>query len=206
MLNINTYYNQLKPGLMMSITIFFVLIMLFVLQWGYYYFFEMVFNGKTPGKMILGLRTISYDGEFLDFKSCFLRNFMRIFDVNMTLCLGAFICMIINKDFRRIGDLVANTIVIKENKFNIPVPDFNINQIRNTGTPDMTVKLTKRLSERELYIIRQFLNSVDKFTPEKRIELSSKLANNIIKKLNDTEIINDPVLYLQSVYLRHKDG
>jgi uncharacterized RDD family membrane protein YckC len=199
----SSYNKFANSEFVKSLTFFFYLILIFVLQWGYYFALEMLFNGKTIGKMILGLRTINYEGEYLDFKSCFLRNFFRVFDVYMTFCLGAFFCMIINKDFRRIGDLAANTIVIRESKFNIPVPDFTIQntKVQNTGA----VRLTKHLSEKELYIIRQFLNSIDKFAPEKKKDLAEKLARSINERLNDTEAIEDPIKYLQSVYLRHKD-
>jgi hypothetical protein len=164
---------------------------------------EMLFNGKTLGKMILRLRAINYEGEYLDFKSCFVRNFFRVFDVYMTFCLGAFFCMIFNKDFRRIGDLAANTIVIREPKFNISIPEFKISNVKNETLE--TSKLTRHLSEKELYIIRQFLNSIEKFTVEKRNELASKLAKTISQKLYDAESTSDPVEYLKTVYMRHKD-
>ena len=174
-----------------------------MLQWGYYFVMEMIFNGKTIGKMILGLRAINYEGDYLDFKSCFIRNFFRVFDVYMTFCLGAFFCMIFNKDFRRIGDLAANTIVIRESKFNIPVPDFKISNMKDENLD--TTRLTRHLSEKELYIIRQFLNSLEKFPETKRKVLALKLANTVMAKLNDPETQDNPVEYLRSVYMRHKD-
>ena len=192
-----------QSDLVKSLTFFFYLVLVFVLQWGYYFTMEMIFNGKTLGKMILRLRAINYEGEYLDFKSCFVRNFFRVFDVFITFCLGAFFCMIFNKDFRRIGDLAANTIVIREPRFNIPIPDFKVANVKNESIE--AVKLTKHLSEKELYIIRQFLNSIEKFTVEKKNELASKLAFTVSKKLNDPQPVTNPVEYLKTVYLRHKD-
>ena len=76
--------KMFEPDLFTSLSYFFLFIILFTLQWGYYIFFEMMFSGKSIGKMILGLRVIMYNGEFLDFSSSVLRNFIRIIDINIT--------------------------------------------------------------------------------------------------------------------------
>ena len=129
--NLASFMTALKtkifqPDLFMSLSYFFLFIVLFTIQWGYYIFFEMMFNGKSIGKMILGLRVIMYNGEFLNFSSSVLRNFIRVVDINATFYWGAALSMMINKDLRRIGDLIANTIVIKEPKLKIEIPEFSI--------------------------------------------------------------------------------
>lgn len=187
-----------------SLSLAFFFVLTFVFQWGYFVFFEMLFNGKSPGKMLLKLRVINYEGKFLDLESSVLRNFVRIVDINLTGFLGAIICMLVNRDMRRIGDLVGNTVVITEESFNIRLPDFSVRTIRQESYTDAK-KLTKKLSEKELYIIRRFLNSVESFKEPKRSELAGKIAQSIKIKLNDSEGYNDPIDYLKSVYTRHKN-
>ena len=206
--NITSIFTAIKsktfePNLFMSLSYFFLFIILFTLQWGYYIFFEMLFNGKSIGKMILGLRVIMYDGEFLDFSSSVLRNFIRVIDINITFYWGAILSMMINKDLRRIGDLVANTIVIKEQKFKINIPDFSIYDLKDTDI--LKKKIIKKLSENDLYVIRRFLNTADSFKTDKKIEIANKIALAIKNKLNDTEEINDPIEYLKKIYLGHQD-
>ncbi len=173
------------------------------MQWGYFIFFEMMFNGKSIGKILLRLRVINYNGKFLDFSSSVLRNFARLIDIYATGYWGATISMMINKDLRRIGDLLANTIVIKEPKFKIDIPDFNIYNLKETDIDKK--KFIKKLSENDLYVIRKFLNTADSFDDNKKIEIANKIAFAIKNKLNDAENINDPIEYLKKVYLGHQN-
>jgi uncharacterized RDD family membrane protein YckC len=67
-------------------------------------------HGATFGKKLLGLSVISIDGKKLHFRQCLYRDLMRIVDAS--LILPGLLCMIINKQNRRLGDLAAGTIVI----------------------------------------------------------------------------------------------
>ncbi len=185
-----------------GISIFFVMILDFLMQWGYFIFFETIMNGRTPGKAIFGLRVISYSGNTLDISSIILRNFIRVFDQQYSLYLGAFFCIIFNKDFRRIGDLAAGTIVINEEKENFKFPDFSL--IKEGLLSDQKI-LGKKLAEEDLYIIRNFLNNLNTLTLEKQHELADKLAIKIKDKLNDNEEYSDSLLYLQKIYESHRD-
>ncbi len=188
-----------------ALTLFFWYVVIFLLRWFYYLFFEMLFNGKTPGKMILGLRVVPDDGRYLDLKAVVLRNFVRIFDQDLTIFLGATISIIVNKEYRRVGDLIAGTVVIKEEKLQKKAPDFTLIQNDNDKFYDNTKKIVKKLSEEDLYILRKFLNSLDSFPIEKRQKLINNMALSIRKKISDSEDYTDPLEYLKSVYLRHND-
>lgn len=183
------------------IVVFFIMIIFFLLQWAYFIFFEMLLNGKSVGKILFRIRVIKYDGSFFDFNSSVLRNFIRVFDFNFTGGWAALIVMVINKDFRRLGDITANTVVVKDPDIRIKLPDFtvknlDINKIENA-------KLTKKLSEKDLYIIRTFLNSESTINSVKRIEIANKIVYAIKKKLSDESETGDPVDYLKKIYAGH---
>jgi uncharacterized RDD family membrane protein YckC len=185
-----------------GISVFFIMLLDFIMQWGYFIFFEVIMNGRTPGKVIFGLRVINYNGKPLDIISIILRNFIRIFDQQYSFYLGAFFCIILNKDFRRIGDLAAGTIVINEERENFRFPEFSV--LKGAKWPEQKF-LVKKLSEEDLYIIRNFLNSLDTLTIEKQHMLSDKLAEKIKDKLQDNEEYTDSLLYLQKIYESHKE-
>ncbi len=197
-----TFQDLFNPSLTESLTLFFILILDFVMQWGYFIFFELFMNGKTPGKSVLGLRVIHYSGKPLDAASIILRNFMRVFDQQMSLYLGAFFSIIFNKEFRRIGDLVAETIVINEDKRVFKFPDFSVVNIK---LKDGQKILSKKLSEEELYVIRNFLNSLPALSKEKQKNLSDQLALKIKNRLQDDENYKDSLEYLREIYESHKD-
>ena len=165
----------------------------------------MFFNGKTLGKILFKLRVIKYDGTFLDFPSSVLRNFIKLLEIMLTCTFSSAVAVIFNKDFRTIGDIFANTVVVLEPKIKIEIPDFSLKESSSEESAS-GIRLIKKLSEDELYVIRSFLNSMDKFEGSKQQDLAGKIAKTIKEKLNDPGDITDPVEYLKNIYLRHKDG
>lgn len=83
----------------------------FLLQWGYFAALEMSTGGKTPGKTILGLRVVSHVGGRASATALLIRNFIRTFDILIGVPL-----MAVDRRCRRLGDMLAATIVIHEQK------------------------------------------------------------------------------------------
>jgi uncharacterized RDD family membrane protein YckC len=54
------------------------IVVVFIIWFGYFIFFEMVTNGQTPGKMAVKLRVIRQNGEPIVFFDSFLRNILRL--------------------------------------------------------------------------------------------------------------------------------
>ena len=86
----------------------------FVLGWGYYIFFEINWNGQTPGKRRLGIRVIKMNGLPLSSSEAVIRNLMRIVDGLPASYGVGIVTMFFNKQARRVGDLTAGTLVIYE--------------------------------------------------------------------------------------------
>jgi uncharacterized RDD family membrane protein YckC len=88
------------------------LIAIFVLEWFYPVAFEVYGDGATPGKKMLKLKVVSDNGAPVDFSASLIRNLLRTADF-MPLFYGfGLICMLLNRNFKRLGDLAASTIVI----------------------------------------------------------------------------------------------
>jgi len=89
-------------------------LLLFVFYWGYYIFFEMLWNGQSPGKRWTGLRVIRSDGTPITLSESLIRNLVRIIDfLPATYGIGV-VTMFIDKQSRRLGDLAANTLVVHD--------------------------------------------------------------------------------------------
>src|SRR5260221_3675834 len=86
----------------------------FIFYWGYYIFFEMLWNGQTPGKRWTGLRVIRADGTPITLSESLIRNLARIVDLLPFAYGVGIITMFIDKQSRRLGDLAAGTLVIHE--------------------------------------------------------------------------------------------
>jgi len=89
-----------------------LLILLFLLMWVYPIAFELLMDGQTPGKRVVGVRVVHANGTPVAFTASLIRNLMRTVDaLPIGYAVGFFSCAI-DPHARRLGDLVAGTIVI----------------------------------------------------------------------------------------------
>jgi len=89
----------------------FVLV-LFLINWWYMVLFEVLHQGRTPGKQIMGLRVVHDDGTPVGWSASLLRNLLRFVDMlPFGYSVGAFACLQ-HPLFKRLGDLAAGTLVI----------------------------------------------------------------------------------------------
>ena len=86
----------------------------FFFLWGYYILFEMIWNGQSPGKRFVGLRVIRTDGTPITLVESIIRNLVRIIDFLPAFYGVGVFTMFINSQARRLGDLAANTLVVRE--------------------------------------------------------------------------------------------
>jgi uncharacterized RDD family membrane protein YckC len=100
--------------------VWFFLIVFFLLDWFYYCGFELLWDGQTPGKRIMGIRVVNGDGTPVRAGASFLRNLLRFADGFFFLYLIAFICMSVSPGFRRIGDWAGDTLVIYTARSRLP--------------------------------------------------------------------------------------
>lgn len=136
----------------------------FALLWGYYIWFEIIWNGQSPGKRWLGLRVIRTDGLPITLVESVVRNLVRLVDF-MPLYYGVgVVVMMLNSQARRLGDLAAGTVVVKERKDVTlsalgqaaqPVTVHNAELIAPLGDP--AAWPLERLTEDDLYVVKEFL-------------------------------------------------
>ncbi|MFY0730456.1 RDD family protein [Pseudomonas sp. NFX15] len=87
-------------------------LLLFVISWWYMVLFEVLNQGRSPGKQWLGLRVVHDDGTPVGWSASLLRNLLRVVDIlPFGYFLGAVSCLQ-HPHFKRLGDLAAGTLVI----------------------------------------------------------------------------------------------
>ena len=89
-----------------------VLISWFAVAFLYPLLFEALWNGATPGKRVCGLAVVKNDGTPIGWSAALVRNVLRIADVLPVGYALGLASMLIDSDFRRLGDFAAGTIVI----------------------------------------------------------------------------------------------
>jgi len=88
-----------------------LLLSAFMIEWLYPAWFEASW-GATPGKRAIGLIVLNDDGTPIRWPAALTRNLLRAADFLPAMYLGGFIAMVMNRDFKRLGDLAANTLVV----------------------------------------------------------------------------------------------
>ena len=104
----------------------FVIFFNFCLWAGYFALFEAYWHGQTPGKRVMKLRVIKDAGRQITFFEALARNLMRFVDYLPGLYLSGVITMLCNKQNKRLGDMVAGTLVVHEAREEQPLlPQHN---------------------------------------------------------------------------------
>lgn len=88
-----------------------VLLGMFLLEWFYPVFFELL-RGATPGKRAMGLEVVQDDGTPVGPAASVIRNLLRVVDFLPLLYGAGFVSTLVDRDFRRLGDLAAGTLVV----------------------------------------------------------------------------------------------
>lgn len=105
-------YLAFTPLLMLAdVGLGLVLLAFFVLEWFYPVLFE-VMKGATPGKAAMGLVVVHDNGTPVGLAASMLRNLLRVVDFLPLLYGIGLVSMLMDRDFRRLGDLAAGTLVL----------------------------------------------------------------------------------------------
>ena len=87
-------------------------LLIFGVSWWYMVLFEVLNQGRSPGKLWMGLRVVQDDGTPIGWSASLLRNLLRFVDLlPFGYFLGAISCLQ-HPSFKRLGDLTAGTLVI----------------------------------------------------------------------------------------------
>jgi uncharacterized RDD family membrane protein YckC len=173
----------------------FLLLLLFALEWGYYVFCEVISSGHSPGKRALGLRVVTDTGQPLRFGSSLLRNLLRTADfLPGAYALGL---LVMGRDarFRRLGDLVAGTMVVAEERHRVAEP-LRINPPSAKELAGIPQRIP--LSGEDLDAIELFLRRASKLSPMRALELAEMVAPIYARRLGVR--IRDPQRLLELIY------
>lgn len=99
-----------------------LLLSIFLLEWFYPVLFEIYKQGATPGKSAMKIKVLHESGTPVDWSASMIRNLLRAVDFLPFLYGFGLVSMIMNKDFKRLGDLAAGTVVVYEDENPSAIP------------------------------------------------------------------------------------
>jgi len=96
------------------------LLIVFLLQWGYFALFEAFANGRTPGKRVARIRVIHQSGRGITFVEALGRNLVRAIDFSPSFYAIGVVAIFVTRRHQRLGDLAAGTLVVHDREADAP--------------------------------------------------------------------------------------
>jgi uncharacterized RDD family membrane protein YckC len=168
----------------------------------YFTISEAVSGGKTLGKSAMGIRVIRVDGGTASIGEYFLRSAAYIVDI---FGVGA-ILLFFHPQSRRLGDLVAGTVVVRERSpvtlltATAPAPVY-----LRTRDPGPDIDGLSHLGEHELSAVRTFLSRPG-LRPEQRADLAGRLTARLLDRMElppgAPERMWPPELFLERLFMQ----
>ncbi|HEY3475334.1 MAG TPA: RDD family protein, partial [Anaerolineales bacterium] len=154
-----------------------------IFYWGYYIFFEMLWNGQSPGKRWVGLRVIRADGTPITLSESLIRNLARLVDFLPAAYGIGVVTMFIDRQSRRLGDLAAGTLVVQD-RAPISIQDLSVKRtvhLRPWANITLEGFPVERLTNNDLNLIENFLTRRDQLTH--RDQLANQILNTLYQRL-----------------------
>lgn len=156
----------------------------FATQWIYWTACETAGRGQTPGKRALSIRVVSDDGSPVSVLQSAVRNLCRIVDFLPFFYAAGLLAMLLSRENRRLGDLLAGTILIREERIELKKYERAIPAQRlvlpaaNDG---------EQLAPADVELILSFLSRADGLTNDARERLAAGLVRRYAPHLSAEE-------------------
>ena len=144
-------------------------LLLYALIWGYFTCFEAFRRGQTPGKRWMGIRVIRDTGHPVTFGDAATRNLLLPVDV---FCLIGVFLIAIHPRARRIGDLVAGTVVVRDHPVEVRAGARELSLQGSTAVPSGPPEL----DDEDFRLLRQFAHRAGSLPAPARTRLARTLA------------------------------
>jgi uncharacterized RDD family membrane protein YckC len=149
----------------------------FSVYWGYFALFEIVWSGRTPGKRVAGIRVIKESGRPINAFEAIGRNVLRAIDFLPAMYLVGVVCMMLNRNSRRLGDYVAGTIVVHDRQTEDVRPD-----LITTAAAHLSSAQLSRMPSEELVLIETYLHRRSQLDPRVRGDRADQIVRRITEK------------------------
>jgi uncharacterized membrane protein SpoIIM required for sporulation/uncharacterized RDD family membrane protein YckC len=148
----------------------------FLLTWGYFAVFEALNAGQTPGKRHLGIRVVMDTGHPLTFPGALIRNLIRLVDLQPGISsLVGIACALFHPHNKRLGDLVAGTIVVRDRADDLVLTGRGLRDRHETDQETVDAGEPK-LTDEEYRLLEQLVNRLDSLESARRDQLVTVLA------------------------------
>lgn len=145
-----------------------VVALLFGIVWSYFTLFEGLRNGQTPGKRMLGIRTIRDTGHGITVAEAAARNLLLPVDL---VGMVGLLLIALHPKGKRLGDFVAGTVVVRDRPIEVAAPSPAI--AADGETPELG---SPELEDEEFRLLRAFIARAPALPAAVQQRLAGQLA------------------------------
>ncbi len=158
-------------------------VLLFVFLIGYDIYYEGCRNGQTPGKKYVGIRVVRAGGGPINVRAAAIRNVVGLADFLPVGYLVGGILMLLNKRAQRLGDMAAETIVVREREEAAVHADqpVLIAELATTVYAFSREQLS-RLTPNDRHVLESYFARCEGMERAVREQLSSRLLETFLAK------------------------
>lgn len=173
-----------------------VLIVFSTLIISYHLLCELLFKGRSIGKMTQNLRVVRIDGKKVTFWDYLLRWVLRLADISISFGIVGMLSIILSSKMQRLGDIAAGTTVIYE-KSNIRLSQFVSDEADEAY--EVTFREAALLSDKDIRIVQEAMKEIKK---DKNRQILAALSLKI-KELTGTQTDMDDLIFIDTVLQDH---
>jgi len=178
-----------------------IVLLLFLLHFGYFAVFEALWNGQSPGKRLTHLRVIQDSGRPITVYEAVARNLLRIVDGMPGLYGVAIVSALLSPKSKRLGDYVAGTVVVLEKPAALET-GVQWDSPRPPGNERYDVS---RLTPEEFQLMEAFLLRRNQLAENVRADTARKIIERISETLELTpEDKEKPEVLLETLAVAYR--
>ena len=171
---------------------------IFVIRYLYSLIIEVITNGQSIGKKIVGIMVIKLNGNSLNTSDYLIRWAYRTIDFGMTFFSVGTISILMSEKNQRLGDMIANTTVIKLK------PDRIVTLDDLQNLPDKTDYIPKypqvtRYNDEEMLALKNLLVRYQQYQNNTYSDILRETVTKIKEQLDIEELKTDNVTFLREI-------
>lgn len=161
-----------------------VSLIIFLVNWGYFFLTEWLAGGKTLGKRLLGIRVVDDQGGSPTTLSILVRNLLRVIDMLPVYYLLGMVMVFSHPKHKRLGDLMAGTLVVydghkKRKKSKVE------KEIENRGMetfPEHSLNL-QAFHKKEWDLLKTYVDRYFSMSSSQRMSMTYEVAGLLLPKV-----------------------
>jgi uncharacterized RDD family membrane protein YckC len=172
---------HLSPKTFESTVVAVAIVLFFTIFYGYFVFFEKIWNGQTPGKRALGIRVVRDGGYPVELMDSIVRNLIRVLEMALGFYFLSVVSMVLSSENKRLGDYAAGTIVVRDRSMEIK--DTAAWTRDRDDKSALTNQVLAALSRDELALVDLYAARRSTLNPKTSQEAAAKIAATLRPKL-----------------------